>query len=114
MAGRKRAAGIAAAVGIAAGGGALTAGGPGDTAAPSVSHGKALSSRGASSTGGSRRSGWVDRLDTRTDVRVATPRSALQGACAATPSADRHADLISALAVGLGRSEAQVRTALEG
>jgi hypothetical protein len=115
MAGRKRAAGIAAAVGIAAGGGALTAGGPGATAAPSVSHGKALSSRGGTSTtGGSRRSGWVDRLAMRLDVSVTTLRSALQDVREATPTADRHADLISALAVGLGRSEAQVRTALEG
>ena len=32
----------------------------------------------------------------------------------ATPNADRHADLVSALAIGLGRSPAQVRTALEG
>ena len=116
MAGRKRAAGIAAAVGIAAGGGALTAGGPGAAAAPSVAHGKAVSPRGGSgsTTNGSRRSGWVDRLATRLGVSVATLRSALQDVREATPNADRHADLVSALAIGLGRSPAQVRTALEG
>jgi hypothetical protein len=38
----------------------------------------------------------------------------LQDVREATPSADRHADLVSALATGLGRSPAQVRTALEG
>ncbi len=61
-----------------------------------------------------RRSGWVDRLATRLDVSVTTLRSALQDVREATPAADRHADLVSALAVGLGRSEAQVRAALEG
>src|SRR5215217_7315163 len=115
MAGRKRAAGIAAAVGIAAGGGALTAGGPGATAAPTASQGKTLSSRGGSgAAGGSRRSGWVDRLATRLGVSAATLRSALQDVRDATPTADRHADLVSALALGLGRSPTQVHAALDG
>src|SRR5215211_2313825 len=57
---------------------------------------------------------WVDRLATRLGVSAATLRSALQDVRDATPTADRHADLVSALALGLGRSPTQVRAALDG
>ena len=115
MAGRKRAAGIAAAVGIAAARRSAHGGrARGDGCSQRLARQGAELARRHETTGGSRRSGWVDRLATRLDVSVATLRSALQDVREATPSADRHADLISALAVGLGRSPAQVRSALEG
>ena len=60
-----------------------------------------LSPRGGSgsATGGSRRSGWVDRLATRLGVSVATLRSApCRTSARPPPSADRHADLVGALA----------------
>jgi hypothetical protein len=57
---------------------------------------------------------WVDRLAARLDVSASTLGSALQAVRAATPATDRRTELVMALAVGLGRSELQVRVALDG
>jgi hypothetical protein len=111
MAGRKRAAGIAAAVGIAAGGGAVAQAGA--TAAPAAQHGTPLGSRGGNgAAAGTRRSRWVDRLASRLGVSAAALKEALQDVRAATPRSDQRGELVRVLASGLGRSEAQVRAAL--
>ena len=76
----------------------------------SVTSGKGL----VRAPAGGRSARWVDRLAARLDVSDAVLRRALQTVRAATPRTDRHADRVAALAAGLGRSEAQVRAALDG
>jgi len=68
---------------------------------------------GAGALGGGR-GRWIDRLAARLGVSSVTLGSALQAVRTATPATDRRTELVMALAVGLGRSELQVRAALDG
>jgi plasmid stability protein len=55
---------------------------------------------------------WVDRLAARLGVSATALKAALLHVREATPRTDRRTEQIRVLAAGLGRSEAQVRTAL--
>jgi hypothetical protein len=83
---------------------------PGVSATAGVTSGEGL----VGAPSGGRRGRWVDRLAARLDVSDAVLKGALQAVRAATPRTDHHADRVAALAAGLGRSEAQVRAALDG